>query len=351
MWPKIVVILILIMLVFGLLAACVNSVADMTAAQTATPTLAPTNVGPVDIAATMMQVEIASKATQQALSIQQTATQQVLGITATMQVGATQAAYTQQARVDAIATDQQGRRDAQATQARIDFEATQQQANRDAEATQAQARLDLQATQQAQATATAYMSTAAVLPTVQAFTATAISQEILLRNNEVELSNQHIRDQQMTTLVRNFLTPAVIIIAVVVLSLAIIRKSRSNIVTNEDGQVEMVIHDNTRLIRPRLMPGPVVEMYGNQTTMPMLVAPAVQAEVTKRAQGVDALSVMPSEPSRNGMDLYGAVFGNGGQQQARYEVLEGDVLPPSGLMDGEAVKAVEKDWNDEQQPL
>jgi len=337
---KLGAILTLTLLALFALAACSGG---------ATPAPLPTatNLSPIDIAATMMVVDIASKATQQALQIQQTATSNVIGMTVTVQVAGTQQAVTQQARQDAIATDQQARRDAQATQARLDFESTQAQAQRDAQATAAQARLDLQATQQAQATGTAYVATAAVLPTRDSLTATAVAQEIVIRNNEVELSNQHVRDQQMTTWVRNFLVPAVIVIAVSVLALAIIRSSRSKIITNEAGDVEAILHDNTRVIRPRLMPGSVIEMNGRETTMPMLVASTEQAEVTKRAQAVEALAVMPAEPARNGMDVYASAFG-ASRQAPRYEIIEGDVLPPVGLLDDEALKAVEKDWNNGQ---
>ena len=341
---KIAAVLILSVVVLAFLGSCAQGMFE---SMQPTPLPTATNLGPIDIAATMMQVDIASKATQQALQIQQTATSNVMGMTVTVQVAGTQQAVTQQARQDAIATDQQARRDAQATQARMDFEATQAQAQRNAQATAAQAKLDLVATQQAQATGTAYVATAAVLPTRDSLTATAVAQEIVIRNNEVELSNQHVRDQQMTTLVRNFLVPSVIVIAVSVLALAIVRSSRSKIITNEAGDVEAILHDNTRVIRPRLMPGSVIEMYGRETTMPMLVASTEQAEVTKRAQAVEALAVMPAEPSRNGMDVYGSAFSMT-RQAPRYEVIEGDVLPPAGLLDDEALKAVEKDWNNGQ---
>ena len=341
---KIAAVLIVSVVVLAFLGSCASSLSE---SMQPTPLPTVTNLGPIDIAATMMQVDIASKATQQALQIQQTATSNVMGMTVTVQVAGTQQAVTQQARQDAIATDQQARRDAQATQARMDFEATQAQAQRDAQATAAQAKLDLVATQQAQATATAYLATAAIQPTSNALTATAVAQEIVIRNNEVELSNQHVRDQQMTTLVRNFLVPAVIVIAVSVLALAIVRSSRSKIITNEAGDVEAILHDNTRVIRPRLMPGSVIEMYGRDTTMPQLVAPTEQAEVTKRAQAVEALAAMPAEPARNGMDVYGSAFG-APRQTPRYEVIDGDVLPPAGLLDDEALKAVEKDWNNGQ---
>jgi hypothetical protein len=301
----------------------------------------------MDIAATMMQVDIASKATQQALQIQQTATANILGVTSTVQAAGTQQAITQQARIDAQSTDAQMRRDAQATQARIDFEATQAQAQRDVQATDAQARLDLQATQQAQSTATAYMATAAIQPTTDSLTMTAVSQEIILRNNEVEMSNQHIRDQHMTTLTRNFLMPSVLLIAVIVLALVLVRNSRTRVVTDEDGHVEAILHDNSRIVRPRLMPGPVIEI-GKVTSMPILVAPQEQAEVTKRAQGVDALAVMPAEPARSGADLYASVFGTPQTVRPRYEFIEGEDMPPAGLIDVEALKAVEKDWKDEQ---
>ncbi len=334
---------IIVFIVFvALMGSCSQSMA-----QDLQPTPLPTatNISSIDIAATMMQVDISSKATQQALQIQQTATANILGVTSTVQAAGTEQAVTQQARIDAQATDAQSRRDAQATQARIDFEATQAQAARDAKATEAQARLDLQATQQAQSTATAYMATAAILPTADSLTMTAISQEIILRNNEVELSNQHIRDQKQTTLIRNFLVPSVIVIIVIVLALAIIRNSRTRIVTNENGEIDAILHDNKRVIRPRLMAGPVIEM-GKITTMPALVAPVEQAEVTRRAQAVEALAVMPAEPARSGAEIYTSAFGAGGQPQDRYEVLDSENMPPAGLIDGEAVKAVEKDWND-----
>lgn len=309
------------------------------------PTPIPTETpNPGEIALQMVQAQMAAEATQQVVGLQFTATAQVVGATSTAQAYVTQEAITAQARMDAQATADQARRDAQATQQRLDAEATQAQARRDAEATAVQARLNLQATQQAQATSTAYLMTAVVLPTHQYWTQQAVEQDIVIATNAVELSNLDVQRRQQTNTL-DWVVKYSVIVALTVGLLFLTRiyfKVRE--IKNADGEVELVIFDNERAIKPSLLPKPILMLETGD--MPEVTDPREQSEIVRRDQGIKALANMPVNPSAQGAQTFNSFFGGDTAKPAQpFEFVDADTVP-AGLLDGEALKAIDKDWKE-----
>lgn len=325
---------LLIPLLF-LLAACATP-AGPTPFPTATP-------NPGEIALQMVQQQMAAEATQQVVGLQFTATAQVIGLTSTHQAVGTQEAITQQARNDAQATADQARRDAQATQQRIDADATQAQARRDVEATSEQARLDLSATQQAQATSTAFGMTQMVMPTHNLWTQQAVEQEIIIATNEVELSNLAVQQQQQT----NTLDWAVPMSIAIVLTLGVLAyaygHSQVREIKNSDGDVDVIIFRNEKMISPRLMPKPML-MLGT-AEMPDMTSREEQSEIVRREQGVRALAVMPVNPTAAGAAAFNSYFSIPEKREQPYEIVDGSSVPAE-LMDAQAMKAIENDWKE-----
>lgn len=317
-----------------LLTACAP--APVTPMPTATP-----NAG--EIAIQMMQQQMAAEATQQVVSLQFTATAQVIGATTTMQAYVTQEAITAQARMDVQATADQARRDAQATQQRIDADATQAQARRDAQATADQARLDLQATQQAQATSTSFLMTQVVQPTHQYWTQQAVEQEILLATNEVELSNLEVQQQRETNTV-DWAFP-IGTASVLVIAFLFYLRSHSQVreIKNSDGDIEMIVFKNEKAIKPALLPKPMLLLESGE--MPDVTSPQEQSEIVRRDQGIRALANMPVSTTAGGAQTFNSFFSPSEKPAEPFEIVDADTIP-AGLLDSEAVKAIEKDWKD-----
>ena len=287
-------------------------------AVTPIPTSTP-NAG--EIALQMMQSQMEANATSQAVGLQFTATAQVIGATATANQILVEAQQTAQARRDAEAT---------AEQKRGEIAATQQ-------------RLDLESTQSANATATFVVLTLSAVPTSAALTQIANEQNIALSNNEIQRSNLAVEQQRQKNTVEWAVPFIIAFMAALVGSLFVIRYSRTREIRDEDGGVQVLILDNKNVISPKLLAGPVLDV--ESMTMPQLVSGAEQHEVTKRAQTIEALKAIPVEPARNALPLFGDVFGAKRQEDA-FEIIEGETLPPAGLLDGEALKSLDKDWKE-----
>lgn len=319
---------------------------------TACATPAPTP-NPAEVGLTMFANKINAEATQMAVNSVFTATAQVYGLTATVQAAGTQEAVTQQARIDAQATADQNRADAQATadqrrmdaqstQQRIDAEATQSQARREMEAQATQARMDIESTQQAQATANAFAMTQAVAPTHNYWTQQAVEQQIVIGTNAVELSNLEVKQQQQTNTI-DWAIPTLGAIGLTITAVVyVLRHSRTREIKNENGDIEMVIFDNAKAIKPALMAKPVLMIEA--MTMPDVSSPADQRAVTERAQMIQALSVMPVNTSNAAAGAFNQYFGQ--QKEKPYDIVDAETLPPAGLLDPEALKSIEKDWKD-----
>jgi len=274
-----------------------------------------------EIALQMMQSQMEANATSQAVGLQFTATAQVIGETATANQIIFEAQQTAQARRDEVAT---------AEQKRIEIVATQQ-------------RLDIESTQSANATATFVVLTLSAVPTSAALTQIANEQNIALSNNELQQSNLAVEQQRQKNTVEWAVPFIIAFMAALVGAVFVIRYSRTREIRDEEGGVQVLILDNKNVISPKLLAGPVLDV--ESMTMPQLVSGAEQHEVTKRAQTIEALKAIPVEPSRNAMPLFGDVFGTKRREDA-FEIIEGETLPPAELLDGEALKSLDKDWKE-----
>lgn len=322
-----------------LLAACAPAPA------TSMPTETP---NPGEIALQMVQQQMAAEATQQVVALQFTATAQVIGQTSTVQAYGTNAAITQQARIDAQSTADQALRFAQATQQRIDADATQAQAQRNAEATADQARLDLQATQQAQATSTAFLLTQIVQPTHQYWTQQAVEQDIVLATNDVELSNLAVEQQRQTNTLDWAFPMGVAILLTLGLLAYVYGHAQVREIKNADGDIEMIVFKNRKAIKPALLPKPMLLLDSGE--MPDVTTMQEQSDIVRRDQGIKALANMPVSPTAGGAQTFNSFFSPPEKPAQPFEIVDADSLP-AGLLDGEAVKAIEKDWKEANEPV
>jgi hypothetical protein len=299
------------------------------------PTPEPQN--PAEIGMTMAAQAMDAQATKMRIDIQYTATAQIIAATQNVQNTQAAAAVTEQYRMDAIATDQQNRRDAAATaqrirddaatqQARLDTEATAEQGRRDAEATAEQGRVDTINTQSADATATWVPMTLTAAPTSDWLTQQNAMLELEEKQNNVDLSDLEVEQQQEKNTLE-WLIPFLISLALTALiSVVAVRRSRVREVRNDEtGVIEALILDNAEVLRPQLMPGPVLNLSGGSATAPQVTDKETQNEVTRRAQAIEALRAMPTQaPNANAALMANNVFG-----EARKPVVE--------IVDAEAV--------------
>lgn len=304
----------------------------------------PSTPNPAEVSMTMLADQVNAQATQVKLESVFTITAQVVNATSTQQAMFLQATGTQQARLDAQstadqkradaqATSEQARQDAQATQQRIDADATQAQARRDMDATAEQARLNVQSTQQAAGTATAGV-----------YTMTAMPFAMTLMSNEVQMSNLQVQQQVEKNTPQWVIPYFVAVVSICAAALYVYRYSRVREVKDDDGAIQVLVLDGNRVLRPQLMPGPVIEISKEEVTMPMLTDHAEQSKVTERAQMVEAISSIPSSPNPAATQAFNKYFG--AQREAPFEVIDADDAPPAGLIDGEAVKSLEQAWKD-----
>lgn len=307
---------------------------------TAIPAPAP---NPADIAMTMMVQKMDAEATQMAVGLQFTATAQMVGATATQQAYFVQATSTQQARFDAQATAEQNRRDAAATEQRKHDDAATEQARRDAEATAEQNRKNVIATATAQMQTTWVAATMQVMPTHAIWTQEAVAQEQIIATNQVELSNLEVERQRKSNTLDALWKYAVATAAMVAAVIVILRYSRVREIKNEEtGVIEGLLVDGEKLIRPQLLTGPILTMNEDGPSVPRVADREEQMEVTRRAQAIEALRVMPTDkPNPNGAMMANSVFGG----EAKAPVIE--VLPanqvPRTILDELSDQVVEEE--------
>jgi hypothetical protein len=323
--------IIYFVLLLFLLTACAGETIA-----TATPTTTP---NPGEIALQMIQQQMNAEATSQVVSLQLQATQQVIGATATANQIIVEQGQTQQARQDAIATADQGRRDAAATQARQDTIATaERQQVIDQQSTQ-QAIIAMQNTQSADATATFTSMTLTAIPPHATLTQMAINNDIVINNQNVEKATLDLQKAKDTNKI-SWQIP--LLIALVMLGagvLWVIRKSRWNAFVDDDGRVLGFGHDD-KYINPRLLTGPVLDLKTGEVKE----STPEQVRVTERAQIIEALAVMPEQTTKGAAEVFNKYFGE--KQAAPYEIVDGDLLPPAGLLDAQALKSIENDWTE-----
>ena len=289
-----------------------------------------------DVAMTMIGDQVNAQATQAKFASIAEVTAQVAAATSTQQAVWVQATQSQQARLDseataakadanAQATSYQARMDAQATQQRIDLEATQVQARLDAESTAEQARIDALSTQQAAGTSTAFVITQTAIPPMNTMTAISQSQDIQLKENEVQLSSVKVK-QQWDTNVIQWLVPMLFAIAAAYVGARYLANvSRVREVKDAEGNTDVLIFDNEKLIATKLMPKPILMLVDNE--MPDVTHPSEQSEIVRREQGIRALEVMPERPTDYALDTYADMFH--GPQRDQLPTIE--FVPPDRI--------------------
>lgn len=316
----------------------------------ATPAPTP---NPAEVVMTMLADKVKAEATQAAVNQVFTATQQIIAVTAT-----------QQARIDAMATS---------GQERMDAEATAEQTRRDAIATDQQGRLDGIATANAQGTqsfigtSTAGAQTAiwdaitvqaiptnaaatefwngqtmTMAPTSIQYTATAIGNISTVQGNDVQFSNLKVKQQGEKNTIEWVWPIALGGILVCGLFAYAWNSSKHRVITDEDGDVQLVI-ENKQVIRPQLMAKPLLLLIDNK--MPDLATPEEQSQVTKMAQIADIVEAMPASPSTDGMAMLNQFMQPNSDP---FEIVEDAEQLPAGMVDGDTLQALNKDWKEAQ---
>ena len=316
---------------------------------------APSTPNPAEVSMTMLADQVNANATRVKLDSIFTVTAQVVGATQTQHGFYAQSTGTQQTRldmeataeqhrIDAQSTADQARRDAQATQQRIDAVATQAQARLDMESTAEQARLDVVSTQQAAGTSTAFVITQTAIPPANTMTAIAQQQDIALADNQVELSNLEVQQQREKNTPEWVVPFLIAIAATAVGAIYVIRQSRAREFKNGDGEVEFVLLDNKQIVRPQLMPGPIVTIIKDEISMPLLVSSTEQAKIVERDQAVQAIRAMPTATTSNSAQAFNKYFSQ--PDNLPFDVIDAQDTPPAGLLDGESLKSLDKDWKE-----
>jgi hypothetical protein len=305
---------------------------------------------------------MAANATSQVVGLNFTATAQMVGATATANQLIVEGQRTEQARVDAAATSEQKRADALATQSRMDMDAraTQSRMDMDAQATQAflamqatqarddanakQARIDAQSTADSLATATFTSMTLTAIPPHATLTQIAVDNQIVISTQEVERSALSLKQARDTNVITWLIPTIIALFLAIVAGLYTYNQSRIREIRDEDGTVQVFVFDNKTVTKPSLLAGPVLDLTTN--TMPQISSPLEQSEVTRRDQAIRALAAMPVHPTASGAGAFNDAFSIPKNRDDSFEIIEHDELPPAGLLDAEALKAIEKDWKD-----
>ena len=316
------------------------------ATEPSVPMATPTVVNPGEIALTMIMQKMDAEATQMMVNVQFTATAQVIAVTSTRQAYEAAIATDQQTRKDAQATDARQRQDVAATEQRKRDDAATEQAHRDAEATAEQYQQNVIGTATAQQAAIWNAATMQVMPTHNMWTKQAVEQEQKIATNQVELSNLEVERQQKSNTLQALGPYMVAFIAVIVGALVMVRYSRTREIKNEEtGAIEAIFLDSRTMIRPQLLPGPVLDLTGKTPSVPLLTDSANQAEIVRRSQMAEALRAMPTQaPTQMAAGMMSSVFG--GETPSRFQILDEHEAPPAQLLDAEALKSLEHDWKE-----
>jgi hypothetical protein len=166
-----------------------------------------------------------------------------------------------------------------------------------------------------------------VAPTHDLLTLQAAQVAQTMEVNDAQLSNLNV-EQQTDKNTAEWAVPLLVVLAfVAVFAVVQIRRSRVREIKNEDdGTVVGLLVDGKTLIDMELMPGPVLDLSGKTVTAPEVTDKETQNEVTRRAQGVEALKALPVNiPAQMAAGLYNNVFG-GGQEKPRIDFVEAEVV-------------------------
>ena len=80
--------------------------------------------------------------------------------------------------------------------------------------------------------------------------------------------------------------------------------------------------------------------------MPLLTSTVEeQARVTERAQAVEAIKAMPQSPTSSSTNAFNHYFGSE-RKDLPFDVIDAEDTPPAGLIDGQALSSLNKDWKE-----
>jgi hypothetical protein len=133
-----------------------------------------------------------------------------------------------------------------------------------------------------------------------------VQQDVLLATNEVELSNLKVKQQRDTNVLQWLVPMLIAIFLTVVVANYLQRHSRLREVKDADGNTDVLVFDNQKVIKPKLLPKPVLLLETGE--MPDVTDPDQQFEIVRQSQAVEALAVMPSSPAESAVDVYNNVF-------------------------------------------
>ena len=219
-------------------------------------------------------------------------------------------------------------------------QATNQQATANAQAT------SQRATEQAQATATAQMlvyiqgtqaaqaqETARVEPTHALWTATAIAIENRIKEGQARDVELSVRRAEMSNGLRAYGPWVIIAFLMVVTSDGFKKWLKTRVFArDEHGKMPLVTMetDNGKKIvmRPDLMTSPTlaIDDRGN-IEQPITADPGEQSEVTRRAQAIEAIPMVPQPYAKQGVKMVNTEFG-GGQEKPQIFIRNNPALSP-----------------------
>lgn len=318
-------------LAFASLAACVSEMK---------PTATPAAISPGEVALTMVSQRVNAEATQMAVNVQFTATAQIVGATATAQAYIYAQATAEQARRDAMATEQQRRQDAAATEQRRRDDIAATQAVQNAIATAEQQQREVQWTATAQQSAVWNAMTQTAIPIHSAWTQQAVVMQQAKERNDLELSTLEVERQRKSNLLQAYTPYVIAFLAMIIGALIADRWSRTREIKDEDGNLEGVIVDG-EFIRPSLLPGAMLDLANK--SVPQLTDPENEKEIKRREQAIQMMRSIPTQPPmKAATSLYNNIFASENAQPFR--ILRGGEMPPSELISGDTVQALDEDW-------
>ncbi|GEM_PF-1049142 len=172
-----------------------------------------------------------------------------------------------------------------------------------------QALIWLQGTQAAQAS-----ETARVEPTHALWTQTAVYIQNRIQEGQAREVELAVRRQEMKNVFDAY-GPWLLVIFIALVSSDGFRKWLKTRVFRRDehGKTPVVAMETAQgqmIVRPDLFASPVVRIQEDGTvTQPMTTNPAEQAEVTRRAQAIEAISMVPPPYARQGVKMVNTEFG------------------------------------------
>jgi hypothetical protein len=185
--------------------------------------------------------------------------------------------------------------------------------------------------------------TLTAIPTSAALTQIKLSNEIELNNQEVQKSALDLQRAQDTNKI-SWMVPLLTALAVLIVgTIVILRKSRWNPISDENGDFQGFGYDQI-FVRPNVLPGAVLDLKA--LPPPMLTDEATVKEILINDQRIRAVAAIPVNPSAGGSQAFNNFFSAPTpKREDAYDIIEAEEIPPQ-LLDGETLKVLNKDWKE-----